>query len=219
MGSICDSCNCNIFPTPDDRESSCDMDDKVPLVMNPDLSYNSNMNDTCIDPLPDDIGASDDHDNNISLLSYPEPRTKPITNNSVAERRGLFETDSIKHNTTNIKKKKAKHGISIAKPVKQNMAKRRAMFETHLDTKAITKPTRTKANKPKKKWIVKGIDDKDRIAQIKPPIAINASSYIRDTDEDSSDREMSVSLSHSDRMKMYEEDLVNVQQKHVHSRR
>ena len=92
---------------------------------------------------------------------------------------------------------------------------RRAMFEKFNNkTTKTTKTTKSNStkkstktqNKPKKKWTVKGIDDK----QATKKKAINASSFKYEKVEDD---EPSVSMSHKDRMNLYQQDLQNVKEK------
>jgi len=97
---------------------------------------------------------------------------------------------------------------------KSSVSDRRAMFESN--DKAATKSKKPKApntkktlNKPKKKWTVKGIDEKPNTAK-KP---INAASNVATNIQEDNDEEPSVSLSHKDRLQLYQKDLNNLQQK------
>merc|ERR1711933_494156 len=89
------------------------------------------------------------------------------------------------------------------------LSNRRAMFESP-NTK--TKPKKTKpipiTNKPKKKWTVKGIDDKSTTA--KKVVHVTNSAHQSTRVEDA---EPSISMSHKDRMKMYEKDIADTAEK------
>ena len=94
-----------------------------------------------------------------------------------------------------------------------SISDRLSMFEQNDRNNNNSKKTKkskpkSKSNKPRKKWTVKGIDDKKKNSK-KP---INASSNIQ-SNINYKDEEPSMSMSHKDRMKLYEEDLVNVEEK------
>merc|ERR1712228_867523 len=102
-------------------------------------------------------------------------------------------------------------GYIDAAPIKkQSLSERRAMFEStnknNKNTK-ITKSIPIKNNKAKKKWTVKGIDDKS--ANEKKVVHVTSSVQNKAVE----DAEPSISMSHKDRMKLYEKDLSDVAEK------
>ena len=99
---------------------------------------------------------------------------------------------------------------------KSSIADRMSMFEQNdkrsgkKSYKKSKPKTSTNTNKPRKKWAVKGIDDKSSSKNNKKPV--NATSIQSNITIDD-DPEPSISMSHKDRMKLYEQDLQNVQEK------
>eukprot|EP01083_Nonionella_stella_P147099 463622_1 len=136
----------------------------------------------------DDPEFADTHDRRIK-----NTETQPLISSSNGQQ------------SQRTKSKSNEGGIKAQK--KSTVANRLSIFEEANNTANKPKKNKTKTtNKPRKKWAVKGIDDKHTHKKV----AINAQSNIPQTMDDD---EPSVSMSHSDRMKLYEQDVLNVDQK------
>ena len=195
MGAGCTTCT--IFDDIDGRDRRNNTESRNRLIRLPDPTSSAPQS-----VVGDD---SDDSKHQMEYGGYIDP--SPVQKKSLSERRAMFEQN---FNTKSNKTSKS-HDEETKTNHKSTLAERRAMFESKnkstKNTKTRAKSTpNTNTNKAKKKWTVKGIDDKS--TNKKKVVHVTSSTQSKAEDE-----EPSVSMSHKDRMAMYEKDIADTAEK------